>query len=141
VAFKMYSISLLRINHSIVAGTMVKEFKNTISLPFSCTKGKDEGSSIFVFNLYWKLIVLFASQGKQIFHSGRMLKTDQTDDYRLGWGGEKYSYYYQYYPQSVIQTEFSKRRGKKRKILETCWKKLPSGIAEILGPQIVKHFP
>jgi serine/alanine adding enzyme len=141
VKFKMYSISFLRVNGSVVAATMVKEFKDTISFPFSCTHHTGGKGSLFLFSLYWKLILLFASQGKQIFHSGRIPTSDDTDDYRLGWGGKKHSYYYQYYPKGVAQTEFSKRRGKKRRIMETCWKSLPPSIARIIGPHVVKRFP
>jgi hypothetical protein len=141
VKFKMYSIAFLSVKHSIVAATMVKEFKDTVSFPFSCASQQDGKESLFLFSLYWHLIALFASRGKAIFHSGRIPVSDETDDYRLGWGGHKYAYYYQYYPKGIGMTEFGKRRGKKRKIMEMCFKHLPIGVAEIIGPHVVKRFP
>lgn len=141
LAFQMYSIALLKSGGRIVAATMVKEFKDTISFPFTCLA--DHGGSIALpaYDLYWKLINHFSAKSKTIFHSGRIPISDDTEEHRLGWGGTKYSYYYQYYPNTGGKTEFTKRRGGKRALVEKVWKRLPRGIAGFLGPRAVKHFP
>lgn len=141
IAFKMYSIALLRSGSDLVAGTMIKEFKDTVSFPFTCSADGTERTGIPAYSLYWKLIQLFASKGKRIFHSGRIPVTEETDEYRLGWGGTKYNYYYQYYPNVAGTTEFERKRGRKREVFERVWKKIPEGIAGLVGPSIVKQFP
>jgi hypothetical protein len=141
LAFQMYSIALLKAGNTVVAGTMVKEFKDTISFPFTCLAG-DNGTAVLpVYALYWKLIEHFAEKGKAIFHSGRIPTSDQADAYRLGWGGTKYPYYYQYIPNTGAKTEFAQRRGRKRILFEQGWKRLPRAVAGYLGPFVVKHFP
>lgn len=141
VDFKLYSIALLKSNDIIVAGTLVKEFKKTISFPFTCALDRSEKSMMFACALYWELLRRFAAAGKEIFHSGRIPKTEMVDPYRLGWGGVKYDYYYQYYPGRATQTEYAKKRGRKRDLLESFWKRTPQSITTLFGPHLVKQFP
>jgi hypothetical protein len=141
LAFQMYSIALLKVKGEIIVATMVKEFKDTISFPFTCLAKKDDGISLPAYALYWELIKYFATGGKTIFHSGRIPLTDDAEPHRLGWGGVKYQYFYQYYPNIGTKTEYTTKRGKKRELIEECWKRLPLSVAIILGPRIVKYFP
>jgi hypothetical protein len=141
VGLKLYSIALLKANGIIVAGTLVKEFKKTVSFPFTCVLDRSEKSMMFAYALYWELLQRFAAAGKEIFHSGRIPNTDGVDPYRLGWGGAKYNYYYQYYPNSTANTEFAVKRGRKRELLEACWKMAPQAITRLLGPRVVKQLP
>ncbi len=141
VASKMYSFALLKHGNNVVAGTMLKEFKKTVSFPLTCMVDSTDNSMLFAYSLYWQLIKLYASKGFKIAHSGRIPNNDDTYAYRLGWGGDKHNYYYQYYPASTSKTEFSTKRGRKRKVFEECWKKLPRSVVRLIGPQIVKRFP
>ena len=141
IAFDMYSIAFLKNQNAIVAATLVKEFKTTVSFPFTCVPDASDTSLMFAYTLYWNLIKRFASQGKEIFHSGRIPQNDNTDAYRLGWGGTKHPYYYQYHPPCTTSTEYSKKRGRKRHVLESCWKKMPDPLARWLGPHVVRQFP
>ncbi len=137
----MYSIALLRQGDVLVAGTVVKIFKKTVSLPFSCLPDGEIKNEVFAYSLYWRLITNFAKKGFEIFHSGRIPQNDKTNAYRLGWGGTKYGYFYQYFPDPGKNTEYSVKRGRKKEILEIVWKKLPRFAVNAMGPHIVKHFP
>lgn len=142
IDFKMYSIAILKLNDRIVAGSLVKEHKQTVSFPFTCLPDSSDQSLGFGYNLYWLLIKKFSNEGKAIFHSGRIPKTDETYPYRLGWGGQKHGYFYQYYPnRGAGQTEFKKKVSRKRQLVSSVWRRLPLPIAELLGPAIVRQFP
>ena len=141
LAFQMYSIALLKVGGRVVAGTMVKEFKKTISFPFTCLAENSSDVALPAYALYWKLIEYFAARGKAIFHSGRIPMNDEAEAHRLGWGGTKHQYFYQYHPNTGGKTEFSTRRGRKRDLFEKGWKRLPLSVAGMLGPRIVKYFP
>jgi hypothetical protein len=136
-----YEIALLRHKGELVAATMAKKFRDTVSFPFSCLRDQSEGTTLFAYSLYWQLMTRLAKDGIRICHSGRIPKTDAAFGYRLGWGGTKHSYYYQYYGVGEGQTEFSTKRGTKRRLVESVWKKLPVGVAQALGPVVVKQFP
>ena len=139
--FKMYTIALLKTNGNIVAGTLVKEFKKTVSFPFTCVRHPSTGNVSFAYRLYWELLKRYSETGFEIFHSGRIPNNDITDEYRLGWGGTKHGYFYQYYPSGNAKTEFATKRGGKRALMETCWKSIPHSIAGIVGPYVVRQFP
>ena len=141
IAFDMYSIAFLKMKNTTVAATMVKEHKKTVSFPFTSLPDMKAESMSFAYTLNWKLIERFKEQGKEIFHSGRIPKTDQTYEYRLGWGGKKYGYYYQYYPNTLSFAEYSRKRGRKREILTFLWKKFPVWVTRLIGPYVVKHYP
>jgi hypothetical protein len=136
-----YEIALLRHKGELVAATMAKKFKHTVSFPFSCLRDQTEQTHLFAYNLYWQLITKLAKEGITIVHSGRIPKTDAAFGYRLGWGGTKNSYYYQYYGVAEGKTEFSTKRGRKRQLVESFWKKMPTPVARMLGPVVVKQFP
>jgi hypothetical protein len=136
-----YEIALLRHKGELVAATMAKKFRDTVSFPFSCLRDQSEEPNMFAYGLYWQLMTRLAKDGIRICHSGRIPNTDAAFAYRLGWGGTKYSYYYQYYGVGEGKTEFSTKRGTKRQLVESVWKKIPVGVAQVLGPVVVKQFP
>jgi len=136
-----YEIALLRHKGELVAATMAKKFRDTVSFPFSCLRDQSEQNYLFAYNLYWQLISKLAQEGIQIAHSGRIPLNDEVPAYRLGWGGTKHNYYYQYCGVAAGNTEFSTKRGRKREIVEAVWKKIPVSVAGILGPVVVKQFP
>ncbi len=136
-----YEIALLRHKGELVAGTMVKKFRDTVSYPFTCLRDQSDLNVLFAYNLYWQIISKLAKQGIRISHSGRIPITEAAFGYRLGWGGTKYSYYYQYYGYGEKQMEFSTKRGRKRQLAESVWKKMPMSVAQVLGPVVVKQFP
>ena len=136
-----YEIALLRHKRELVAATMVKKFRDTVSFPFSCLRDQSDHIQPFAYSLYWQLITALATEGIRICHSGRIPRTDAAFGYRLGWGGTKYSYYYQYYGVEDSKTEFSSKRGRKRAFVESAWKRLPVVMARAIGPLVVKQFP
>lgn len=136
-----YEIALLRHKGELVAATMAKKFRDTVSFPFSCLRDQSEGTNLFAYSLYWQLMTRLAKGGIRICHSGRIPKTDAAFGYRLGWGGTKYKYYYQYYGVGEGNSEFSTKRGAKRQLVESVWKKIPVSVAQVLGPAVVKQFP
>ena len=137
----LYSFALARSEGRLVAATMVKKFKKTVSFPFSCVAGKHKTADAAAYGLYWNLINRFAQEGFEIFHSGRIPKSQSVVDFRLGWGGIAYPYYYQSYPNLRGRTEQAVRHGFKRRLVSTMWKGLPLGVARHLGPMIVRQFP
>jgi hypothetical protein len=137
----MYAIATLRQGKRILAATLVKQFKKTVSFPFTCARGDDRLNVSHVYMLYWKLIKHYSDNGMEIFHSGRIPRTNKTNRYRLGWGGTDYTYWYQYWPRRSSATEFSKKRGLKRELLSTLWKMAPTPILRFLGPRIVARYP
>jgi len=138
----MYSAAVLKRDNRIVAATMIKEFKDTVSFPFTCSSGDTRADHLPVYRLYWALMIKYSEMAFSICHSGRISKTDDVDPYRLGWGGKKHTYYYQYYPPRDQQTtEFVQKRSWKRNLFSSVWKLMPLPVAGFLGPYVVRQFP
>ena len=136
-----YKIGLLKFKGKTVAVTMTKQFKKTVSFPYSAILVQDPQHKMFMYKLYWELIKRLSNEKLEIFHSGRIPKTGIADEYRLGWGGTKHTYYYQYYPNTGAKTEFAVKRGKKRVLFEKVWRMMPKWFVRMIGPAIVKQFP
>ncbi len=136
-----YHIALLRHQGTLVAATLAKRFKDTVSFPLTCLPRHDEQGELFAYDLYWKLITNLAGEGVHIFHSGRIPQGDVAPPYRLGWGGTKCTYYYQSPGVGKSQAQQTNTRGAKRSLFESVWKKTPLSLAKTLGPIIVKQFP
>jgi hypothetical protein len=136
----MYRVAMLRVGGRVLAATLVKAFKDTISFPYTCL-GPGAEAGVAVYRLYWELICVHASSGARIFHSGRMPRVGSVHAYRQGWGGDPHPYFYQYWPSSVERTESSTKRGGKRALLQAAWKRLPGPVVRALGPRIVRRFP
>lgn len=136
-----YQIALLKLKGTVVAATLAKKFKDTISFPLTCLQKHDEENELFAYDLYWKLITRVAGEGIHICHSGRIPRGDVAPQYRLGWGGTKQNYYYQSPGTENSQAQATNTRGTKRSLFETIWRKTPLGLAKAIGPRIVKQFP
>ena len=136
----MYSVALLRMEGKPAVGTLLKKFKDTVSFPYTCLRHQDERHSDLACRLYWELISSCAQSGTRIFHSGRLPRVGSVNDYRQGWGGTEYPYFYQYYPNRGA-TEASQKRGAKRAMLHVVWKRLPLPVARAAGPRIVSRYP
>lgn len=138
----MYSCALVKNRGNVVAGTLVKEFKKTVSFPFTCLATQNAAYPQHpAYWMYWNLIKQYVEKGFEIVHSGRIPKSNDAYPFRLGWGGTEYNYYYQYHPNTGRKTEYTAKRGSKREIFKTCWKMLPQSFSEHVGPHIVKQFP
>lgn len=136
----MYSIALLKKGDQIVTATLVKRFRNGASFPLTCLPTRDEDQIRFAYRLYWDLIVRLADEGIQTFHSGRIPQNDSVPQYRLGWGGRRHEYFYQYHALHG-KTETGNKRGRARRFVESAWRHMPRGLANFISPPIVKEFP
>ena len=141
IDFGMYTIALAKKGSNVLAGTMIKKFKDTVSFPFSCIVPGNNEAQTAVYGLYWNLILRFADEGIHIFHSGRIPRTQETVDFRLGWGGTEYPYFYQYFPNTGGTTEYQNRRGLKRRMVSMVWKHLPLAVIRRISPPIIRRFP
>lgn len=141
LAFDLYKLVMLRYEGRLIAGTLMKEFRDTVSFPFSCAAGVDRDHREHLFIFYWLLIKHYKEKGFRIVHSGRIPRGDDADDYRLGWGGNPKPYYYQYYPEGRGATEYGSKRGWKRRLFTAAWRIAPMFVVRAAGPRIVARFP
>jgi hypothetical protein len=141
ITSSMYTMALVFCKGQAVTGTMVKTFKKTVSFPFTALDKNNALSKRAVYRLYWELISLYSQKGYEIIHSGRIPGDESAPAFRLGWGGEKFPYFYQYFPRTQTTTEVKRKRGLKRRMFSIFWRLLPKKITSFIGPKIVRKFP
>jgi hypothetical protein len=141
IASSMYELALVYYKNKPLTGTMLKIFRKTVSFPLTAVPDTAERSHKSVYWLYWQLISHFTEKKFEIIHSGRIPIDESVPRFRLGWGGEKKPYFYEYYPNVNRMTEFSLKRGIKRRLFSRFWRLLPKVVAAQLGPSIVRKFP
>ena len=76
----------------------------------------------------------------RIVHSGRIPDDGNVPAYRLGWGGQKQRYYYQYHGIQG-KTETNTKRGWVRRTGGAVWKKLPGVVSNLLDPVVIRQYP
>ncbi|MCA9102236.1 MAG: hypothetical protein KDA63_13830 [Planctomycetales bacterium] len=135
-----YEIALLRRGSEIVAATLAKRFRDSVSFPFTCLPSQEDGAIRYAFRLYWELITRLEGEQVRIVHSGRIPDDGNVPAYRLGWGGPQQRYYYQYYGLQG-KTESSSKRGWVRRSGGTVWKMLPATVSNLLDPLVIRQYP
>ena len=90
--------------------------------------------------LYYKLMCLAVSEGRQIFDFGRSKYHTGAFDYKCHWGFEPQliKHYYKLIKGKDIPDNTPLNPKYSHKI--TLWRKIPVKIANIIGPWIIKHI-
>ena len=137
---KLYQMALLRSGGRVVAGTMLKIFRQTASFPYTCVTERGEAGVHWARRFYWEMIERLATDGFQIVHSGRIPYNEKVPAYRLGWGGQRREYYYQYVGLQG-KTESGSKRGRSRAVVEAVWRRMPLTLANLISPPLLRQYP
>lgn len=124
----------------MAAGVMTFFFKDEV-LPYYGGALKDEFRYAVNDFMYWSLICYGAEHGYKIFDFGRSKKGTGPFDFKRHWGFEPTQLAYQYYLVNQKELPDMNPLNPKLSLPIRIWKKLPEGIANWLGPHIVKYFP
>lgn len=84
--------------------------------------------------LYWEIIKYAIKRGCKIFDLGRSKKDQGTATYKLSFGAEEVNLYYYYFNKTKHDNV---EDSKITQFLIECWKKLPLGFANFLGPKLI----
>ena len=91
--------------------------------------------------MYWSLLVHGMERGDRVFDFGRSKKGSGSYDFKRHWGFEPTPLHYQY--QLVRQRtvpDWSPKNPRFSFAIE-CWKRMPLGLSQRLGPALVRYFP
>ena len=119
---------------------MLKIFRQTASFPYTCVAEGGEAGVHLARRFYWEMIERLATEGFQIVHSGRIPYNEKVPAYRLGWGGQRREYYYQYVGLQG-KTESGSKRGRSRAVVEAVWRRMPLTLANLISPPLLRQYP
>lgn len=114
--------------------------QDTLEIPWASTL-RDYNRLNANMYLYWNVISLAIEKQYEFFDFGRSSKEAGTFKFKQQWGAEPSQLYWHYWLASGGDLPQINPNNPKFKLLVAVWKRLPIGIANLLGPMIVKNLP
>jgi FemAB-related protein (PEP-CTERM system-associated) len=122
-----------------VASVMSFYFRDTV-LPYY-GGGTDEARNLAANDfMYWELMRRASARGLKIFDFGRSKVGTGAYDFKKNWGFEPKALHYEY---SLIRANAMPENNPlnpKYRLFIKMWQKMPIGLANLLGPHIVKNL-
>ena len=89
---------------------------------------------------YWELMRRGCERGYRLFDYGRSKRGTGQFDFKKNWGFEPQPLHYEYYLVSAPGIPQHNPTNPKYRLFIEMWKRLPTPVANALGPHIVKHL-
>ncbi len=90
--------------------------------------------------MYYQLMVRAARKGKKVFDFGRSKVGTGPYKFKKNWGFEPLPLEYQHQLAAGMEAPNLSPSNRKFELMVKVWKKLPLGIANVIGPPIARHL-
>ena len=91
--------------------------------------------------LYWTVLESVIEQGYKVFDFGRASKDSGSYRFKRQWGAEEQPLTWHYVLNEGSEIPRINPDNPKYRFAMNVWRRLPVPVANILGPQVVKHLP
>ena len=89
---------------------------------------------------YWELMRRACERGYRLFDYGRSKRGTGQFDFKKNWGFEPQQLHYEYFLVNAPRVPEHNPTNPKYRLFIEMWKRLPTPVANALGPHIVKHL-
>lgn len=89
---------------------------------------------------YWELLRRGCERGYKLFDYGRSKRGTGQFDFKKNWGFEPQPLHYEYFLVNAPRVPEHNPTNPKYRLFIEMWKRLPTPVANALGPHIVKHL-
>ena len=89
---------------------------------------------------YWELMRRACERGYRVFDYGRSKRGTGQFDFKKNWGFEPQPLHYEYYLVTAPRVPEHNPTNPKYRLFIEMWKRLPTPVANAIGPHIVKHL-
>ncbi|MFH1891808.1 MAG: FemAB family XrtA/PEP-CTERM system-associated protein [Candidatus Zixiibacteriota bacterium] len=127
-------------DEDVVAGGLILSFKKSQYVP--------SASSLRSFinlcpnhALYWSVIARACESRFDYFDFGRSSWDSGTFNFKKQWGAEPTQLVWQYHLNKATEVPRISPDNRKYRTVIGLWKKLPLGLANYLGPKLIRNFP
>jgi FemAB-related protein (PEP-CTERM system-associated) len=131
---------IVRMQGEPVAAGLTIGFRDTLEIP--------NASSLREFNryspnmlLYWSVLQYAVAQGYKAFDFGRTSRDSGPYRFKKQWGAEPRDLAWHYIIEEGRELPKINPDNPRYRFAVNAWRHLPVPIANILGPQVVKHLP
>ena len=123
----------------VISSVLTFYFRNEV-LPYYAGDAEDARHLAANDFKYWELMRRGCERGYTLFDYGRSKRGTGQFDFKKNWGFEAQPLHYEYYlVKAPCIPEHNPTNPKYRLFIEM-WKRLPTPVANALGPHIVKHL-
>lgn len=123
----------------IVTGLMTFYFRDEV-LPYY-GGGTDEARAVAGNDfMYWELMRRSCEQGYKVFDFGRSKHGTGAFDFKKNWGFEPQALHYEYQLHDATEVPDHNPLNPKYKFFIDTWRKMPLGLANAIGPFIVRSL-
>ncbi len=134
------ALAVVRWNQQPVAAGFVYQFRGTMEIPWaSADRRFDRWSPNML--LYSTVLEYACRQGCRAFDFGRSSPDSGTYRFKAQWGAQPVPLYWYYWLKDGGPLPELNPNNPKYQLAIAAWRRLPLGVANLLGPQIVKHLP
>jgi len=133
-------ILVVRDGHQPVATTWVTTFRGEAELPWIASTPEARGKYSTVF-LYWKALEWATEKGYRCVDLGRCTPGSGTQRFKAQWPCEENSLPWNYWTQQGKSLPQLRPDNPRFRLAIAVWKHLPLGVANFLGPRIVRAIP
>lgn len=90
--------------------------------------------------LYWAMLHCAAEAGLKAFDFGRSTVDSGTYEFKKEWGAEPVQLHWHFVMPEGASMPDQRPDSPKFRLMVSCWKKLPVGVARLLGPTIISKL-
>mgnify|MGYP000120734105 CR=1 FL=1 len=90
--------------------------------------------------MYWDLMRRACERGLKVFDFGRSKRGTGSHDFKKNWGFEPAPLHYEYFLVNDREVPEINPLNPKYSLFIKAWKRLPIGLANVIGPHIVKNL-
>ena len=137
---RLVTLHVVRLEGKPVAGALSYSFRDWIEVP-SASSLREHRALCPNHLMYWSIIRHAIAEGRRTFDFGRSTPNDSTFAFKEQWGAQPERLFWEYslLPGAALPSE-DRHSSKFRASIEG-WKRLPVGIATLLGPRIARSVP
>ena len=133
-------ITVIHLNKVPVAAGLLIKNGNTLDIPLASTIRRANPYSVNMM-LYWEVLRIAINKGFSNFDFGRSSKDSGTFRFKKQWGTTPRQLYMHYWLDKNNEMPLLNPSNPKYALLINVWKRLPVGLASLIGPRIVKNLP
>jgi FemAB-related protein (PEP-CTERM system-associated) len=133
-------LHLVRLNGRTIAGALSYAFGDSIEVP-SASSLREHRTLCPNHLMYWSIMEQAIAEGRTVFDFGRSTPDDGTYHFKEQWGAAPKQLWWEYSLQGKCELPAEDRHSSKFQAMIEAWKRLPVGVANVIGPHIARSVP
>ena len=133
-------IFVVRLDGKACAAGITYGFRDRLEIPSASSLREYNRASVNML-LYWTVLQYAIRRGYRLFDFGRSTVNAGTYRFKRQWGAEPEPLHWHYCLPPGVEMPALNPQNPKYRLATKIWRRLPLGVANALGPRIVRNLP